>query len=76
MMRLIAVLLLAIPGIIAAFGIKLMRDTLFKIHYPILINNGIQFLVGFMLFAAGTAFIGGFILHRDRKKGLVKKRKK
>lgn len=76
-MRLIAVLVLVIPGIIAAFGIKLMRDTvLFKDHYSWLFNNGIQFTVGFILFAAGTAFIGGFILHRDRKKGLVKERRK
>jgi len=75
MMRLIAVLVLIIPGIIAAFGIKLMRDTMFADYYPILINNGIQFFVGFILFALGTAFIGGFILHRDRKRGLVQNKK-
>lgn len=74
MIRLIAVLILFIPGIIAAFGIKLMRDTVFGEYYPILMNNGIQFVVGFILFIAGTAFIGGFIFHRDRKRGLVKKK--
>lgn len=74
-MRIIAVLILFIPGIIAAFGIKMMRDALFAQFYPILINTGIQFVIGFILFAAGTAFIGGFIVHRDRKKGLVKKGK-
>lgn len=76
MMRLIAVLVLLIPGLIAAFGVKLMRDTMFSVHYPILLNNGVQFFVGLILFITGTAFIGGFILHRDRKRGLVKNKKK
>ncbi|HLS34616.1 MAG TPA: DUF2627 domain-containing protein [Bacillota bacterium] len=75
MARFIAVMLLLIPGFIAAFGIKLMRDTMFADYYPFLINNGIQFVVGFIMFIAGTAFIGGFILHRDRKKGLVKNKR-
>lgn len=76
MMRLIAVLILLIPGVIAAFGIKLMRDTIFAEYYPILMNNGIQFIVGLILFIAGTAFLGGFIVHRDRKRDLVQKPKK
>ena len=73
MIRLIAVLLLLIPGIISAFGIKLMRDTLFDDFYPILLNNGIQFIVGLLLFIGGIAFLGGFIVHRDRKKQLERK---
>lgn len=75
MMRLIAVLFLLIPGLIAAFGVKLMRDTMFSTHYDLLLNNGLQFFVGLVLFILGTGFIGGFILHRDRKRGLVKNRK-
>ena len=75
MIRLIAVLVLFIPGLISAYGIKLMRDTLFSEFNPLFINLGIQFGVGFVLFLAGVAFIGGFIIHRDRKRNLVKKRK-
>lgn len=75
MIRLVAVLMLFIPGLIAAFGIKLMRDTLFAEFYPILLNNGIQFIVGLLLFLGGTAFIGGFIVHRDRKRKLIEPKK-
>lgn len=72
-MRIIAVLLLFIPGIIAAFGIKLMRDSLFDEFYSIFIYIGVQFTIGLILFLIGIGFIGGFIVHRDRRKQLVKK---
>lgn len=75
MVRLIAVLVLFIPGLIAAYGIKLMRDTLFSEFNILFINVGIQFVIGLILFLAGIAFIGGFIIHRDRKRNLMKKRK-
>lgn len=68
MARFIAVLLLFIPGIICAYGIKLMRDTIFAVHHPLLINETIQFIVGLIMFVFGIAFIGGFIIHRDRKR--------
>lgn len=74
--RIIAVLLLFIPGVLAAFGIKLMRDALFSDFYTILFNVEIQFIVGLVLFIAGLAFVGGFVVHRDRKKNLVKKNKR
>lgn len=73
MIRIIAALLLFIPGIIAALGIKLMRDTLFDEFYPIFFNAGIQFFAGLLMFLVGLAFIGGFIVHRDRKHQLEKK---
>lgn len=76
MSRIIAVLLLFIPGVLAAFGIKLMRDALFSEFYTILINVEIQFIVGLVLFIAGLAFVGGFVVHRDRKKNLVKPKKR
>lgn len=75
MMRLIAALALFIPGLISAYGIKLMRDTLFSDFNPLFINLGIQFTIGFILFGVGVTFIGGFIVHRDRKRNLVQKRK-
>lgn len=76
MMRIIALLVLLIPGVFSAFGIKLMRDALFEGVYPILINSGIQFIVGLILFIGGFAFIGGFVVHRDRKRNLVKRKKR
>lgn len=76
MMRFIAVLLLFIPGVLAAYGIKLMRDTVFDEFHPLFFNVGIQFIVGLLLFIFGLAFIGGFIVHRDRKKNLIKKNEK
>lgn len=72
MIRLIAVLALFIPGVISALGIKLMRDTLFSVFHPLFFHIGIQFAVGLILFLAGIIFIGGFIVHRDRKNNLLK----
>ncbi|GEN85448.1 DUF2627 domain-containing protein [Oceanobacillus sp. FSL W8-0428] len=68
MQRNLALIILFIPGLIAAFGIKLMRDTLFNEFYPIFIYGSIQFIVGLILFAGGLVFLGGFIIYRDRKK--------
>ncbi|UJL44797.1 DUF2627 family protein [Virgibacillus sp. NKC19-16] len=76
MVRIIAVSLLFIPGILAAYGIKLMRDTLFNEFNPIFFHAGIQFFVGALLLVGGIGFIGGFLVHRDRKKNLVQKRHK
>ncbi|GAB3052301.1 DUF2627 family protein [Virgibacillus ainsalahensis] len=73
MIRIIAVSLLLIPGIIAAIGIKLMRDTLFDDFHPIFLHEGIQFIAGGLLFLGGVAFIAGFIVYRDRKKQQYRK---
>ncbi|MDX8359658.1 MULTISPECIES: DUF2627 domain-containing protein [Bacillaceae] len=74
MKRIIALLVLLIPGILSALGIKLMRDMLFNIlqkPFPFL---WLQFLVGFIMFIAGLVFVAGFILHRDRKRNKVQPR--
>ncbi|RDW19143.1 DUF2627 domain-containing protein [Oceanobacillus arenosus] len=68
MIRIIALLLLFIPGIVTVFGIKMMRDSLFADFYPIFINPGIQFVVGLLFTIGGIAFLGGFVIYRDRKK--------
>lgn len=68
MSRSLALIVLFIPGIIAAFGIKLMRDALFSEFYPIFLHTGIQFVAGLLFFIAGLGFIGGFIVYRDRKR--------
>lgn len=67
-MRTVAALLLFIPGVIGALGIKLMRDSIFAEFYPVFFNKGIQFTVGLIFFVLGITFIGGFVIHRDRKK--------
>ncbi|MDY0408391.1 DUF2627 family protein [Virgibacillus soli] len=67
MARIIAFMLLLIPGVLSAIGIKLMRDTLFDEYVKIFINPTIQFIIGFIIFVGGLAFIGGFIFHRDKK---------
>lgn len=72
MVRFIAVLLIFIPGVIGAYGIKLMRDALFSEVYSLLVNETIQFIVGFILFIVGFGFIGGFIFHRDKKRNKLK----
>lgn len=72
-MRIIAVLLLVVPGVIAAYGIKLMRDSLFNELTTIFLNLGLQFFIGFILFASGLGFIGSFIVYRDRKRQQSKK---
>ncbi|WP_087971632.1 DUF2627 domain-containing protein [Oceanobacillus rekensis] len=68
MVRFIAFILLCIPGVVAAFGIKLMRDTVFDDFYSIFFYASIQFIVGLLLFIGGILFLGGFIVYRDRKK--------
>lgn len=69
--RFLALIVLLIPIGLAGYGIKLMRDTLFQIinwPYP---GGSLQFLAGLIAFIAGIWFIGGFILHRDRKNNKV-----
>ncbi|MBB6454208.1 Mn2+/Fe2+ NRAMP family transporter [Salirhabdus euzebyi] len=74
MSRFIALLIIVIPGIIATIGIKLMRDAIFHIVYPVFFHFVIQFVIGLAFFILGLTFIGGFILHRDRKRNLTKGR--
>jgi len=73
MVRLLAFLILVVPGLISVYGVKLMRDSLFGVQtwIPTL---WLQFLIGLIFFLIGAFFIGGFILHRDRKRNKVQKR--
>lgn len=72
MVRFIAVLVLFIPGIIGAYGIKLMRDALFSEVYTLMYNETIQFIVGLVMFIVGFSFVAGFIFHRDKKRNKLK----
>ncbi len=74
MARMAAFIVLLIPGLMAAAGIKFMRDTLFSnliFPFPWL---WLQFMVGIVFFLIGFGFFAGFLLHRDRKKGKVAER--
>ena len=74
MQRAFAFILLLVPGLCTALGIKWMRDMLFGKLSPLLPALWVQFIVGLLLFIGGLAFIGGFILYRDRKRNKVQER--
>ncbi|WHZ01664.1 DUF2627 domain-containing protein [Neobacillus sp. YX16] len=74
MKRIIALLVLVIPGFLAGFGIKLMRDMTFGILQSPIPFLWLQFLLGLILFIGGLAFVAGFIFHRDRKSNKVQDR--
>ncbi|MEC1178213.1 DUF2627 domain-containing protein [Metasolibacillus meyeri] len=74
MARMAAFIVLLIPGLMAAAGIKLMRDTLFGVLISPIPWIWLQFVLGVALFLAGFSFFAGFLLHRDRKKGKVSER--
>lgn len=76
--RLIAVLLLVIPGLSATYGFLLMKDALFNWfaqfgndQLAALDFQWLMFISGFILFTIGVAFIGGWIFFRDRKRNYV-----
>jgi hypothetical protein len=74
MVRIIALLILLIPGILAGYGIKLMRDMIFGILQSPFPSLFLQFSFGLLLFLIGLGFVAGFILHRDRKRNKVQNR--
>ena len=79
--RIIAVLMLVIPGIGAAYGFLLMKDSLFN-YFADMGNMELQtptfawgsFIVGFVIFFAGISFIGGWIFFRDHKRNYLSSR--
>ncbi|WP_377888583.1 DUF2627 domain-containing protein [Alkalihalobacillus sp. R86527] len=73
-MRLMALLIVLIPGILGVYGIKLMRDVIFGITIPPFTSLILQFILGLVFFIAGLSFVGGFIFYRDRKRNKVQKR--
>lgn len=71
MARMLAFIVLLIPGLLAAGGIKLIRDTFFgKLIGPIPFL-WLQMMIGILFFIIGLGFFAGFLLHRDRKNGKV-----
>ncbi|GEK33973.1 DUF2627 domain-containing protein [Kurthia sibirica] len=71
MARFFAFIVLLVPILMTAGGIKLIRDTIFSRivePFPFL---WLQFIVGVLLFLIGFLFLAGFLLNRDRKQGKV-----
>ncbi|AJY77241.1 DUF2627 domain-containing protein [Paenibacillus beijingensis] len=75
--RFIAVLVLVIPGIVACIGFLKMKDSTFSYFAQFGDDrivpefNWFMFIAGFVMFAAGIGFIGGWIFFRDRKHNYV-----
>lgn len=72
-MRIIALIIILLPGLLAVYGIKIMRDTVFNILHSPFPQLSIQFIFGLICFIIGLALIGGFIYRRDKKRNKVKK---
>jgi hypothetical protein len=72
--RIVALLILLIPGLIAGIGIKLMRDTIFGVLIPPFSVLWMQGLAGLLCFGFGLYIVAGFILYRDRKRNNVSAR--
>lgn len=78
--RLIAVLLLVIPGILACLGFLKMKNAVFQ-YFSEFGNDAIvpdfqwlMFLLGLVMFGIGVSFIGGWVFFRDRKHNYVASR--
>lgn len=74
MLKIIALLILLIPGIIAGVGIKLMRDSMFGIVIDPFTYTALQFFIGLLMTVFGIWFIGGYLLYRERKNKRVQER--
>ncbi|WP_414050251.1 DUF2627 domain-containing protein [Macrococcus animalis] len=67
MKKFIALLVLVIPIYFAGLGIKWMRDAVFGLLVPELHYIWLQFFIGFILMILGVSFVGGYILHIEKK---------
>jgi hypothetical protein len=72
--RLAAAILLIIPGFAATYGFLSMKNTFFHQFETDGHFQWGRFLLGLLLFALGSAFIGGWTFFRDRKRGYVASR--
>ena len=76
--RLIAIIMLVIPGLMATYGFLLMKNAVFQYiadHGNDQLSNPsfgwLSMIGGLILFAIGVGFIGGWIFFRDRKRSYV-----
>lgn len=76
MARMAAFVVLIIPGLAAALGIKLMRDSLFGVLFNPFPYIWLQFVAGFILIVIGIGFFAGFFFRRDQRKGRIQTKRK
>ncbi|WP_139489283.1 DUF2627 domain-containing protein [Brevibacillus dissolubilis] len=73
--KIVALLIMVIPAAIAMYGVKLIRDAFYAYFNPdvqtILYGD---IMLGLVLFIVPVLFIGGFVLHHDRKRNRVQPR--
>jgi len=69
--RFIAIMLLVIPGFTATYGFLAMKNAFFAQFETDGAMQWGKFVLGFILFLAGVAFIAGWVFYRDRKRNYV-----
>ena len=75
--RIIAILLLVIPGLAAAYGFIELKQVVFQyVADKGRLGSEASFqwwrmIKGFILFAVGVGFIGGWTFYRDRKRNYL-----
>lgn len=74
MKKFIALIILTVPVFLAGLGIKYMRDSMFGVVNDPFTLTVIQFSAGLGLTIFGVWFIGGYVLHRERKNKRVQDR--
>ncbi|WP_411844348.1 DUF2627 domain-containing protein [Salinicoccus sp. HZC-1] len=74
MKKIIALIILIVPVFLAGLGIKYMRDSMFGVVNDPFTLTVVQFVVGLGLTIFGVWFIGGYVLHRERKNKRVQER--
>jgi Protein of unknown function (DUF2627) len=72
--KLVALLIMVIPAGIAMYGIKLIRDAFFFSMDPNVSFLWGKLIFGILCFTIPITFVGGFILHHERKKNRVQPR--
>lgn len=74
MKKIIALITLVVPVFLAGLGIKYMRDSMFGVVNDPFTLTVIQFIVGMGLTIFGVWFVGGYVLHREKKNKRVQER--
>lgn len=72
--KLVALFIMAVPAVIAVYGIKVIRDVFYLSFNPEIGLQWGKLLLGLILFLGPVLFIAGFILHHDRKRNRVQPR--
>ncbi|WP_107727595.1 DUF2627 family protein [Desmospora activa] len=68
--RILALLILCIPGVAAVYGWTLLRDVFFDYFAGEGLHWGL-FSLGVFLFLGGIALVGSFLFYRDAKRNQI-----